>query len=99
MGEGGKEREGGERPPSLGSQPLNQALSHPVNLKQSGFNSSCLSAPTLAKSEEAHGAEARSASAPTRRTAQTGLGRLQRTHQQRHTQSLYPLLRSSFLVL
>lgn len=38
-------------PPSLGSQPLNQALSHPVNLKQSGFNSSCLSVP--AKSGEA----------------------------------------------
>ena len=33
-----------QRPPSLGSEGLNQALSHPVNLKQSGFNSSCLSA-------------------------------------------------------
>lgn len=42
----GREREEGkEGPPSLGSQPLNQALSHPVNLKQSRFNSSCLSAP------------------------------------------------------
>lgn len=52
---GGEERRigKGERvgPPSLGSQPLNQALSHPVNLKQSGFNSSCLSVP--AKSGEA----------------------------------------------
>lgn len=47
---GGGGREGGrERPPSLGSQPLNQTLSHPVNLKQSGFNSSCLSAAALAK--------------------------------------------------
>lgn len=41
----GEKEEGGEGPPSLGSQPLNQALSHPVNLKQSRFNSSCLSAP------------------------------------------------------
>lgn len=58
VGEGERGGGGGGRPPSLGSQPLNQALSHPVNLKQSGFNSSCLSVPTLAKSEEAHGAEA-----------------------------------------
>lgn len=49
--EGGEE--GGEGPPSLGSQPLNQALSHPVNLKQSGFNSSCLSVAALAGSAEA----------------------------------------------
>lgn len=41
---GGEREEGREGPPSLGSQPLNQALSHPVNLKQSWFNSSCLSA-------------------------------------------------------
>lgn len=50
MGGGGRQEErereeGREGPPSLGSQPLNQALSHPVNLKQSWFNSSCLSAP------------------------------------------------------
>lgn len=48
----GREKGGGGwggRPPSLGSQPLNQTLSHPVNLKQSGFNSSCLSATALAK--------------------------------------------------
>lgn len=50
---------GGEGPPSLGSQPLNQALSHPVNLKQSGFNSSCLSVPALAGSVEAPSSEAR----------------------------------------
>lgn len=41
----GEREEGREGPPSLGSQPLNQAFSHPVNLKQSRFNSSCLSAP------------------------------------------------------
>lgn len=50
---------GGEGPPSLGSQPLNQALSHPVNLKQSGFNSSCLPVPALAVNVEAHSTEAR----------------------------------------
>lgn len=49
---------GGEGPPSLGSQPLNQTLSHPVNLKQSGFNSSCLSVPALARSVEARSSEA-----------------------------------------
>lgn len=49
---------GGEGPPSLGSQPLNQALSHPVNLKQSGFNSSCLPVPALAVNVEAHSGEA-----------------------------------------
>ena len=53
-GGGGRE---GERPPSLGSQPLNQTLSHPVNLKQSGFNSSCLSVPAPAKTMKAHSAE------------------------------------------
>lgn len=50
---------GGEGPPSLGSQPLNQALSHPVNLKQSGFNSSCLPVPALVVNVEAHSSEAR----------------------------------------
>lgn len=49
---------GGEGPPSLRSQPLNQALSHPVNLKQLGFNSSCLSVPALAPSVEARSSEA-----------------------------------------
>lgn len=49
---------GGEGPPSLGSQPLNQALSHPVNLKQSGFNSSCLPVPALAVNVEARSGEA-----------------------------------------
>lgn len=47
-GEEGEGRGGGEGPPLLGSQSLNQTLSHPVNLKQSGFNSSCLSVPAPA---------------------------------------------------
>lgn len=46
---GSKERWGGEGPPSLGSQPFNQTLSHPVNLKQSEFNSSCPSEATPAE--------------------------------------------------
>lgn len=50
---------GGEGPPSLGSQPLNQALSHPVNLKQSGFNSSCPPVPALVVNVEARSSEAR----------------------------------------
>lgn len=43
----------------MGSQPLNQALSHPVNLKQSGFNSSCPPVPALVVNVEARSSEAR----------------------------------------
>ena len=39
-------------PPSLGSQSLNQPLSHPLNQKQSGFNSGCLSVPGLAQQQD-----------------------------------------------
>lgn len=78
---------GGEGPPSLGSQPLNQALSHPVNLKQSGFNSSCLSVPTLAVS-----VEARSSGFGQSRQA----GMLRKTPQHRPTQALTSFLPSTF---
>lgn len=76
----GRER-GVERPPSLGSQPLNQTLSHPVNLKQSGFNSSCLSVPALAKTMSAHSAEPQ----PRRDQSRQAWGCSKGHRRQRHT--------------
>lgn len=79
----GEREEGREGPPSLGSQPLNQALSHPVNLKQSRFNSSCLSAPgpkaggRLGSSQGRSGRPRAHAGGETERT---GAEMLQRTH-------------------
>lgn len=50
-----------------------------MNLKQSGFNSSCLSVPALARTVQASLCRGRSASAA-ERTEETGPGMLQRTH-------------------